>query len=127
MEFLLCVILLAPLWYILFRLQPDTIPLSRKGEITRATALFLQVIGELDAELIRLKENPKLSADFIAQKDAQIDVLVNYQNKADDLLSEYETAIRLLKIQNVILESMLSQQITQSETFSDYFLKTFTR
>jgi hypothetical protein len=64
-----------------------------RTEFIRAQANFATVIQDMEAELERMKNNERISQDLVTKKDAQIETLINFNNKIDDLISVYKMAV----------------------------------
>jgi hypothetical protein len=58
-------------------------------EVLQSSTSIANLIAELDAELARMRDR-KLAAELIDKKDAQIECLINYYNKVNDLLNYYQ-------------------------------------
>jgi len=80
----------------------------------RAAALFTDSHQHLEAELQRMKEK-NLAQEFIDQKDAQIQNLVEYYNQTDELIQAYRMALANAKTENHFLTEMLLKKISIDE------------
>lgn len=98
-----------------------------KNDFIRSANQFCQVIRSLEKDLHRLRNKDEVPKKYIDEKDLQIDQLVNFYNNADDIINHYELQIKLLKMQNKILEDFIAVKVSKDEEFSDYFLKMFFR
>lgn len=78
---------------------------ERKKRFLRLGAQLSGLIADLDKELQRMKER-KVSEEFIAQKDAQVDHLVSFYNDVEAIVNEYDADCRFLRMSNALLEGL---------------------
>ena len=59
---------------------------------------------------------------YLHYKDQQIERLIKFYNRIEQIINTYENLFQLLKIQNTILEDALNGKIMKDEEFKKEFL-----
>ena len=80
----------------------------------RAGAQFSEAHRQLEDELRRMRER-KVEQQYIDKKDNQIEMLVDFFNKTDEILNAYRFALANSKAENYFLTEMLMKKITLQE------------
>lgn len=78
-----------------------------RTDYVRAQSQFVIVIQELEAELKRMQENERIPQELIDKKDAQIETLIRFNNKIEDLLNGYKLGTLSLRIELMAVDKML--------------------
>lgn len=66
---------------------------SLRSDFVRMQSQFATVISEMEDELRRMRDNDKVPHDLVTKKDEQIETLIRFNNKIDDLLNVYRHAM----------------------------------
>ncbi|NJN25191.1 MAG: hypothetical protein HC819_04025 [Cyclobacteriaceae bacterium] len=90
-----------------------------KAEFTRAAFDMVELKTELEKERDLLHDN---TSWLFKKKDLQIDRIIRFYNKVEQITNNYENLFQLLKLQNVILEDSLNGKIMSDEQFRKDFL-----
>lgn len=80
----------------------------------RAQSLFLNVIGDMEKEIQRMRER-KLNQELIDAKDLQVENLVTFYNQAEEVVQYLKISNLNLKIENHFLTDVLSTKIPIQE------------
>jgi hypothetical protein len=67
-----------------------SIPENLRTSFTRSQAEFANVIQDLEAELKRMRENERIPQDLVNKKDEQIETLIRFNNRIEDLFNAYK-------------------------------------
>jgi hypothetical protein len=78
-----------------------------KAEFTRTQMQFATAIQELEGELQRMKDNERVPQELVTKKDSQIETLIQYNDRVDDLLHVYRLSLFNLQAELLATNSML--------------------
>jgi hypothetical protein len=87
---------------------------SMTVSFVRAQSLFLNVIGDMEKEIQRMRER-KINQEIIDAKDLQVENLVTFYNQAEEVVQYLKISNLNLKIENHFLTDVLSTKITIQE------------
>lgn len=62
-------------------------------EFVRTQSRFATVIQELEADLTRMRDNERIPQEIITKRDEQIETLIGFNNKIEDLIKIYQMAL----------------------------------
>jgi hypothetical protein len=94
-----------------------------KCQFTRASSDFVRVKEELELELEKIEQKYRGKNDsFIFKKDQQIERMIRFYNKTEQIINNYEKLFQLLKIQNIILENAIHGKVMNDNNFAKEFL-----
>jgi hypothetical protein len=105
--------------------KPESIRLIEqlRADYIRAQAQFATVIQELEAELSRMRDNEKVPQDLVDKKDAQIETLIRYNNRIEDLFNVYKLSNLNLHIELTATHQMLWQAIKSDKPAFDILMR----
>ena len=87
---------------------------SMTVSFVRAQSLFLNVIGDMEKEMQRMRER-KLNQELIDAKDLQVENLVTFYNQAEEVVQYLKIINNNLKIENHFLTDVLSRKVSIQE------------
>jgi hypothetical protein len=87
---------------------------SMTVSFVRAQSLFLNVIGDMEKEMQRMRER-KLNQELIDAKDLQVENLVTFYNQAEEVVQYLKIININLKIENHFLTDVLSRKVSIQE------------
>ena len=87
---------------------------SMTVSFVRAQSLFLNVIGDMEKEIQRMRER-KLNQELIDAKDLQVENLVTFYNQAEEVVQYLKISNLNLKIENHFLTDVLSRKVSIQE------------
>lgn len=93
-----------------------------RTEFIRAQAAFANVIQDMEAELQRMKDNERISQELVEKKDSQIDTLISFNNKIDDLISVYKMALANYHFELLWTNDMLWKALKSDKPAFDTFM-----
>lgn len=101
-----------------------------RAEFIQIQSQFANVIRELEEDLTRMRDNERVPQEIITKRDEQIETLIKYNNKIDDLLTAFRICIlnyhgELIWANGTLWEALKSNQ-TAFELFMNDFRKTRT-
>lgn len=96
-------------------------------EVLRMQNMFANVIAEMESDLERLKKNDKVPPELIAKRDMQIDTLIKYNNKVDDMLQAYKLAMLNARVEIITLDGMLWQALKSEKTAFETLMHTLVK
>ncbi len=85
-------------------------------DFIRAQSNFANVIQEMEAELKRMRDNDRVPQDVINKKDDQIETLIAYNNKIDDLFNLYKLATLNLQVELMATNELLWQALKSNDS-----------
>jgi hypothetical protein len=92
-------------------------------QFTRASTDFALVKDEMEQELTKIETRYQGKQNqYIQKKDQQIERIIKFYNKVEQIINNYDNLFQLLKIQNTILENALNGRIIRDEDFAKEFL-----
>ena len=71
---------------------------SLKRSWLRKSGKLMNVIQKLEAELKRMKSNPKVTPEMIQEKDEMINELVSFYNATDGLINAFQVQVATHRI-----------------------------
>lgn len=89
---------------------------------------FTNVLRSLVSEVEKLKNNSKVSIEFVNTKEDQIDRLINFNNVVEQILEEFKQHLTALKLSNEIIERTfleskdIDQLILKNKVLREEFL-----
>lgn len=95
-----------------------------KGRFIRSGHHIIAMKEQMEEELDRLKKKFPEQPDHpvILKIDAQIDALIAFYNQCDEIINDYQQLFRVIKLQNVILESALNGAVINRQEIRKSFL-----
>jgi hypothetical protein len=87
---------------------------SISTSFVRAQSIFLTVIGDMEKEMQRMRER-KLNQELIDAKDLQIENLVTFYNRVDEIIAFIKISNINLKIENHFLTDLVSRKVSVDE------------
>lgn len=87
---------------------------------TRCQARFLECIRKMEVDFERLKANPKVSQNYIADRDALINDLIAAFNQLQRTNQHYQIINDHLQFQNDIMNQMLAAKMNSFNDFIDF-------
>lgn len=98
--------------------QPDLKQLLEKlrSDYTRAQSQFAEVIQQMESELHRMRENDKIPQHLVDQRDLQIETLIKFNNRIEDLFNVYKLTNLNLQVELMATHHMLWEALKSEST-----------
>jgi hypothetical protein len=94
-----------------------------RTEYVRAQAQFAGVIQELEADLKRMKDNERVPHEVVLKKDLQIESLIQFNNRIDDLFQVYKLATINYHYELLFTNDMLWRALKSNDTAFEVLMK----
>ncbi|HMG94336.1 MAG TPA: hypothetical protein VK589_29955 [Chryseolinea sp.] len=96
---------------------------SLRAEFVQIQSQFATVIQELEADLARMRDIDRIPQEIITKRDEQIETLIRYHNKADDLMSAFRLCTMNYHGELIWLRSTLWEALKSNQTAFELFMR----